>query len=369
MPTHSSKSSLRKSLLQALGLIVWLPRSKWAKRLVYGFLSLLILLVAGMYGIAQWYIQSEKSKPLELGVTFIPDYASSLGVDPQATLNALLNIGVRNFRLVSYWSDMESTPGQYDFSQLDSEFQAIAAKHGHITLTLGLRQPRWPECHMPFWASNEKPNQWQPQLSKFVAATVNRYKTSPALKNYQLENEYFLKGFGICDAIPGAESRQRLIDENNLVKKLDPGHSITIARSNNDLGWPVGQPRPDQFGISIYKRVWDANFSHRYLEYPYPAWYYGFLAGWQKIVDHRDMVVDELQAEAWPPHGKTIPDTPLAEQSKSIDGPRLSARIKYGEDTGMRTIYFWGGEYWYYRLTVLHDPSLWEVAQSTFQQQ
>jgi hypothetical protein len=363
MPTHSNKSNLRI----ALSLIVWLPKSRWAKRLVYGFLSLLILAVGGMYGIAQWYIHSEKSKPLELGVSFIPDYAQSLGVDPHDTLQALLNIGVRNFRLVSYWSDIEQAPGHYDFSELDSEMSTIAAAHGHVALTLGLRQPRWPECHMPDWASSEAPDKWQPQLYKFITATVNRYKTSPALGNYQLENEYFLKGFGICDAIPGAESRQRLIDENHLVKKLDPSHSITIARSNNDLGWPVGQPRPDQFGVSVYKRVWNTTPGlHRYIEYPFPAWYYGFLAGWQKIFDHRDMVIDELQAEAWPPHGKTIPNTPLAEQNKSMNAARLSSRIKYGEATGMRTIYLWGAEYWYYRLTVLHDDSMWKVAQANF---
>jgi hypothetical protein len=348
-------------------LIIWLPKSRWAKRLVYGFLSLLILLTAGMYGIAQWYIHSQKSQPLTLGVSFIPDYASSLGLDPDETLQALLDIGVRDFRLVSYWSDIEQSPGQYDFSQLDKEFTAIAKSHGHVTLTLGLRQPRWPECHMPSWAAAEAPAKWRPQLNQLISTTIARYKTSPALAKYQLENEYFLKGFGICDSIPGAESRDRLIAEYNLVKKLDPKHPVVIARSNNALGFPVGQPQPDEFGISVYKRVWNTiPLLRRYVEYPYPAWFYGFLAGWQQIFNHRNMVIDELQAEAWPPHGQTIPDTPLAEQNKSMNATRLADRIEYGEATGMRTIYLWGAEYWYYRQQVLHDDSLWQVAKSQF---
>ncbi|HVX24027.1 MAG TPA: hypothetical protein VG992_01650 [Candidatus Saccharimonadales bacterium] len=352
---------------QIVGLVVWLPRGRWAKRLVYGFLSLLILLTVGMYGIAEWYIHSETSQPLTLGATFIPDYATSLGLNPDQTLQALLNIGVRDFRLVGYWSDIETSPGQYNFSQLDSEFAAIAKAHGHITLSLGLRQPRWPECHMPDWASSEKPGQWQPQLNQFITTSIDRYKTSPALAHYQLENEYFLKGFGICDSIPGAESRQRLISEYKLVKQLDSKHPVIIGRSNNDLGYPVGQPQPDEFGVSVYKRVWNTlPLMRRYIEYPFPAWYYGFLAGWQKIFDHKDMVIDELQAEAWPPHGQTIPATSLAEQNKSMNATRLAARIKYGEATGMRTIYLWGAEYWYYRLTVLHDPSLWQVAKDNF---
>jgi hypothetical protein len=44
-------------------------------------------------------------------------------------------------------------------------------------------------------------------------------------------------------------------------------------------GFPTGQPQPDEFSISVYRRVWDAGWTHRYMEYPFPAWYYAFLAG------------------------------------------------------------------------------------------
>ena len=43
----------------------------------------------------------------------------------------------------------------------------------------------------------------------------------------------------------------------------DP-HQIIIARSNNALGMPLGQPRPDVFSITVYKRVWDGNVTHRF---------------------------------------------------------------------------------------------------------
>ncbi len=78
------------------------------------------------------------------------------------------------------------------------------------------------------------------------------------------------------------------------------------------------------------------------------------------------MVVGELQAEAWPPNGKVIPETSLAEQNKSMNAQRLRDRFEYGKATGMRTIDMWGAEYWYYRLVVLHDPSLWNVAKTEF---
>ena len=358
--TLSYPGRLASSLKHAAGRY-W--RGGWWHKFVSVVVVLVVLAVGGMYGIAEWYIHTEAGQPLQLGVSFIPDYAQSLGLNPQATMDALLNIGVKQFRLVSYWSDMEPAPGQYDFSQLDWEFQKAEAHHAKIILTLGLRQPRWPECHAPGWVNMNAPDsQWQPQLETFMQKVVERYRNSPSLQSYQVENEYFLGGFGICTNF----DRQRLVSEDNLVRKLDPSHPIIIGRSNNALGFPTGQPQPDMFGISVYKRVWDGNFSHRYLEYPQPAWFYGFLAGVQKIFLHKDMMIDELQAEAWPPNGQTIQQTSLAEQNKSLNAQRLKDRFAYGEATGMRSIDLWGAEYWYYRAQILHDPSLWNVAKQEF---
>lgn len=219
---------------------------------------------------------------------------------------------------------------------------------------------------MPDWARNKSATVWAPQLAQQMKAVIARYKDSPSLQGYQLENEYFLRGFGNCESIAGSMTRQRLVDEYNLVKRADPAHPVIIGRSNNALGFPVGQPQPDEFSISVYKRVWDAGVTHRYLEYPWPAWFYGFLAGTQKIFLGKDMMIAELQAEAWPPDSKFITEISLAEQNKSLDAKRLEARFEFGKDTGMRQINLWGGEYWYYRKQILHDDSLWKVAQKEF---
>jgi len=357
--------------LKKLVLYIWRRfkgywKKNWWHKVVVVLVGFLLFCLATMYGIARWYIWSESSKPLTLGVSFIPDYAESLGLNPQQTMAALTNdLHVKEFRLTSYWNDIEPTPGNYDFSQLDWEFAQADTAHAKVILSLGLRQPRWPECHEPNWVNTSTPmNQWEPQLLSFMTAVVNRYKNNPALEGYQLENEYFLKGFGGCANF----SRSRFISEYNLVKSLDPHHPIIIGRSNNAIGFPVGQPTPSEFGISVYERVWTPDFG-RYIEYPYPAWFYAFLAGVQKIFIGRDMMIDELQAEPWPPNGQAITQTSLAEQSKSLNATRLKARFQYGEATGMKNITLWGAEYWYYRLVVLHDPSVWNVAKQEFAQQ
>jgi hypothetical protein len=343
-------------------LVRYWQKSRWHKAVVI-LVTIFLVCLGTMYGIARWYIAQESNKPLVMGTTFIPAYASSLGVNSKDAMDALIkDVGVRHFRLVSYWDQLEPEQGKYDFTELDWQFQKAEASDSKVTLSLGLRQPRWPECHMPAWAQNKPVAEWQPQLEAFITQVVNRYKGSPSLDSYQLENEFFLKGFGNCKNF----DRNRLISEAKLVKKLDGKHPLIISRSNNAIGMPVGQPTPDEFGISIYKRVWDATLTHRYLEYPFPAWYYAFVAGLQKIVTGKDMIIHELQAEAWPPNGKFMTEVSLEEQNKSFNAERFKSRVEFGKATGMREIYLWGSEYWYYRLIKLHDDSLWKVAKQTF---
>lgn len=319
-----------------------------------------------MYTIGQWYIRSVDDKPQVIGASFIPDYAAYLGVDPQQTLDAMLNdLQIRHLRLVSYWDRIEPVEGQYDFSQLDWQFAAAEKAGAKVSLSVGLRQPRWPECHAPGWVDTSRPSaQWQPQLERFMTAVVDRYKDSPALDSYQIENEFFLKGFGICTNF----ERSRLVSEYDLVKRLDPHHKLIVNRSNNALGTPVGQPVADEYGISVYRRVWDAQVSHRYLQYPYPAWFYAFLGGVHKLTQGRKLVIHEMQAEAWAPNNKELTQISLAEQNKSLDAERLAGRFKFVRDTGLRGADMWGAEYWYYRKQILNDPSLWATAKYEYSQ-
>jgi len=51
-------------------------RNIWHK-VVVCLVVFVVLSVGTMYGIARWYIASEAHKPLTMGVTFIPDYATN----------------------------------------------------------------------------------------------------------------------------------------------------------------------------------------------------------------------------------------------------------------------------------------------------
>ncbi len=363
MPKKEYLSKLRMFWLWLIHAPFRYWHGNWVHKIVSTIVIAVIILIMLIAGIGEWYISTQSSIPLTYGVSFIPDYAESLGVNPKAAYAALLKIGVRQFRLTSYWSDIEPTKGNYNFSQLDWEFAMANAAHAKIILTVGLRQPRWPECHPPSWVNTAAPlNSWEPELLSFMREVINRYRNNPALEAWQLENEYFLKGFGDCNNF----SRSRLINEYDMLKRLDPHHPIILGRSNNAVGFPIGKPTPSIYGISVYKRVWDANVTHRYLEYPYPAWFYGFLAGVQEIYQHKNMIIAEMQAEPWIPDGKTIPEASLAVQNESLNANRLKNRFSFSQATGIKDVIMWGAEYWYYRKIVLHDPSVWNVAKAEF---
>lgn len=317
-----------------------------------------------MYGIALWYQHTQAGKPYELGATFIPSYASYLGVDPHETLDAMINdLGIRQFRFTSYWNEIEPQQGTYDFSTLDWQMAAAEKAGAQVSLAIGLRQPRWPECHAPSWVDTTKPtNEWQPELEAFLAKVVERYKDSSALASYQLENEFF-NSFGDCHNF----DRSRLVAEFNLVKQLDPAHPIIISRSDNYSGIPVGDPRPDIYGISVYRHVYSP-WVRGYFNYPFPSWYYAFLAGAQKILTGKPSVIHELQAEPWLSPGHSLTDGNLAEQNKTFNAKKLESTVAFAKQTGIRHIDLWGAEYWYYRKTVLHDPSVWDTAKQIFKQ-
>lgn len=354
-----------KSKLKIFGHLrtYWLNFGWWRKIWV-SIIIVIAVCLTGMYGIARWYIASQSSKNIEVGTTFIPRYAKYFGLNPKETFSALINdLKFKNVRLVSYWDEGEPQPGKYDFSQLDWQFK-MAEEHGvKISLALGLRQPRWPECHMPKWAENEPSSVWYAQLNSYITAVVNRYKNSPSLDSYQLENEYFLKVFGICKDF----NRDRLINEYNLVKNLDPNHTLVVSMSNNAIGVPIGQPKPDEYAISIYKRVWDKTITKRYYEYPFPAWYYAFRAGFTKITTGRDSFVHELQAEAWPANDADIREVTLDEAYKSMNADRLHDRFEYGRATGMKKIDLWGSEWWYWLKVKHNDPSMWNAGRQEIQ--
>ena len=103
----------------------WDKLSKLSKIFIIA-LIIMLLLILQAYALAFWYQKKHSSEPLTYGVTFIPRYARYYNLNPQETFLALRDdLGFKRFRLVSYWDEIEKQPKQYDFSELDWQFEKV----------------------------------------------------------------------------------------------------------------------------------------------------------------------------------------------------------------------------------------------------
>jgi hypothetical protein len=294
------------------------------------------------------------------GVSFSIKYANELGLDWKANYLALLkDLQFKNLRLMSYWDMSEPTKGQYDFKDLDWQFEQANKNGVKVSLAIGFRQPRWPECHEPEWAKQlpiESP-QWRAALNNYTEVVVKRYKDNPALISYQLENEAKNNWFGECRG--ASAPSDRLNAEFDLVKKLDPNHPTMMSLSDQH-GLPLGTPVPDAYGFSIYRIVYSTNTPiHFYVTYPTTIWYHRLRAAFVNHVKDRPVYIHELQMEPWGP--SATKNLTIEEQNRSMSASQIHKSVDYTRKTGIDDIYMWGGEWWYWRKEKFNDPSIWNA--------
>ncbi len=289
------------------------------------------------------------------GASFSLHYCSQLGMHSykrDILRSACEELGLRRFRLMSYWNIHEPRQGQYDFSELDWQMDMVAQYGGKVSLCLGKRQPRWPECHIPEWALALPKEQWYEALYAFVRVVVERYREHPALESYQLENEALLKRFGYCR--DGDFSRRRLKIERDIVRATDPHHPLIMSMSDT-WGLPWLGPWPDIFGYSIYVRVRDRQ--GRLEATKYPAWWFRARAVLVRLYSGRRSFIHELQAEPWTV--RDIQSTDHGEQDTAMSVAQLKRNLAYARSTALAPYYLWGLEWWYWK-RLEGDSRVWE---------
>lgn len=302
------------------------------------------------------------SSPTSYGVFFSPMYAEELGLNwHQVYFSLLADLGVKHLRLPSYWNRTAPTPTEIDFSELDQMLKLASENQATVSLVLGNKQPRWPECHTPEWALKMTPAKRQTALFSFIAEVVQRYQTHPEIVSWQVENEPY---FGFGPACPTV-SRELLSQEVKLVRSLDPTRPIILTDSGE---WRLSTDLialSDILGISLYRQAYN-DLVRGYISYPFPSWYYPFkdklarlLAG---SVNHQT-IITELQAEPWL---TDLPiNTPIATHLKLFPPQSLKDNLEYAQRTGFSEIYFWGAEWWYYMKLQGHSE-YWQIAKDIF---
>jgi hypothetical protein len=266
---------------------------------------------------------------------------------------------VKRVRLTSYWSEIEPERESYNFENLDWQIEQAEKRSVKIVLSLGQKQPRWPECHIPGWAENLSKYERQNKLIKIIKMVVERYRSRANVIAWQIENEPFLP-YGKCPQL----DKNFLDREISLVRSLD-SRPIIISDSGELGTWYEAAARADILGTTLYRIVWNDHIG--YVHYPIASAIYRIKAAIIMFLTNVDrIIIVELQAEPWGP--KMIIETPLEEQYKSMNVKQFRKNIEYVREVEFSEAYLWGAEWWYWLKTVKGDGRIWNEAKKVFEE-
>ncbi len=318
-------------------------------------------------------------KDVVFGVTFSKKYAEELGLDWQkAYLEILDDLKVKALRLPVYWDDVEKEAGKYDWQAYDWMVEEAAKRNAEIILTVGIKLPRWPECHIPNWvilqtnadgtrtdaeesaqsagSSHQRNLYIEDLFLPFFKNAIERYRQSLAVKYFQIENEpYFFRSFGVCP-----ELDEEFFEKEIMLAKSLAGRPV-VSTESGELGrWERMADKADILGISLYRVTW--NRWAGYFFYPLtPVFYREKIKALRPFFE--DIIITELQLEPW--SIKSLNQTPLKEQFKSMNLSRFKRNINFAKRVGASEVYLWGVEWWYYMRNMGHDE-FWREGKNLF---
>ena len=96
-----------------------------------------------------------------------------------------------------------------------------------------------------------------------------------------------------------------------------------------------------------------------------PWWWHSFRAALTEEFSQTETFIHELQAEPWGPEITKLLSS--EEQAKTMNADKLEQIVAFAKNTGMKEIYLWGGEWWYWRFVRYNDTQLWQTVEEIFE--
>lgn len=317
---------------------------------------ILILIFAGYFFVGK----ASEAEEIKWGVNFSHKHAEDFSLNWKEVYLALLDdLKVKNIKLAFHWDLIEPSKNDYFFEDFDWQIEEAEKREAKILLVIGMKTPRWPECHIPGWAENLTKEKQQEEILKMLEKIVSRYRDSQTIWAWQVENEPFFP-FGNC---PWSD-KDFLKKEIELVKSLDKrNRPVIISDSGEGSFWIEAAKLGDIVGTTMYRKVWFHQFE-TYVTYPLPPVFYSRKA---KIIEKlfaKKVINVELQAEPWGP--KLLYDSPLEEQEKTMNPEQFRKNVEFAKKTGFDTFYLWGSEWWYWMKEKHNQPEIWQEAKKLF---
>jgi len=288
-----------------------------------------------------------------IGASFSHKHLQDLNLEPLSSLESFSSLGFRWIRLGCYWSEIEKTPGKYDFSKLKSLLSFCQEKKIKVVLTVGMKAPRWPEYYLPDWLTKKaslkkfaKIDLGEKDISKplfsFIENAVLELSHYSCLKVWQIENE---------PLEPTGEKKWRitkklLAEEIKIVKKIDKKRPISLNCGGLIASFPffwesISKINFDILGLDIYPKqplgslFYIKNFSKGMIK--------RLIAKAKKA--NKKIWISELQAEPWEPKelvsSKENPPSFLPQDFKKNFNEIINWRVD--------NVFLWGFEYWLWK--------------------
>ncbi len=330
---------------------------KWFIRTLIG------VAVLSICGLLTLIILAQKNNPERIvyGMSYNVPYVLELGLDPNKVLDAYLNeLGIRNLRMSAHWKLTEPKKDQFDFSWMDRDLKKVEAVDAHVIFGVGRRLPRWPECHIPDWAQTLTWEEQKAEIREYITAVVTRYKNSPAITHWQVENEPYLGLFAHEHC--GDLDEAFLEEEIALVKSIDPTRPILVTDSGNLGTWNGAYAHGDSFGTSVYVYFWNPELGQ--FKTILPPWFYRVKENIMALIHgEKETFLIELSLEPW--LLEPVTEVPVETQYLRMDLNKFNEIIAYAKATRYEKQYLWGGEWWYW-LREHGRPEMWERGRELF---
>lgn len=299
-------------------------------------------------------------KEIKWGVNFSTKHARLLGIDWQEAYLAMFDdLGAKRIRIITHWDDLEPRQGEYFFDDLDWQIQEAEKRRVEMLLVVGMKTPRWPECHLPLWAMDLPKQEQQKAVLNLIEKIVLRYREADLILAWQVENEPFFS-FGECPWSDQAFVKK----EVELVKSLDNRQRpILISDSGEGSFWSKSARYGDMVGITMYQKVWNHEME-KYVDYPLPAVFYFRKAKIIEALFNKKIICVELQLEPWGP--VLYYDLSLEEQVETMGLAQFKKNIDFARKTGLDEFYVWGNEWWYWLKEKHNQPEIWNEAKKLF---
>lgn len=304
----------------------------------------------------------DASRAIVWGVTFSPKFAEELRLDWRKTYSAILEeLEPRRIRLIAYWDRIEKNRGQFDFSELDWQFERAEMSGASVILAVGMKVPRWPECHIPAWASDLGIDAREEALHSYLRALVARYGSRQSVSMIQVENEPYLM-FGVCP-----ERGSGFLENEISVVKTGTERPI-LTTDAGELGlWYRAMSAGDVFGTTMYRVVYPRFIGPLIGTIEYPLSPDHFRAK-EKLVRSglgdfsKRILVIELQGEPW--GSKHLNELPYEEQLELFSPDYFASTLEYAKRSGFEEYYLWGAEWWYFAKETHGDARYWDIAKN-----